>query len=180
MLKAKKVMILARKTFVDNSDKAIDLISDAMMSGTEDAIRKVETEYKSNIRVKSGRTRSSISTQVDKSSSEINAHVGGDDPNLIWEEYGTGEYAVNRNGRSGWWVYVKDGSRPTSLSSSSSSKTYTREEAARIMMMLREKGLDAWMTKGKKANPALKNAYNKYGKDVKVDLSNSLRNHLGG
>lgn len=36
------------------------------------------------------------------------AKVGTPYESGLWEEFGTGEYAVNGDGRKGWWVY-KDG-----------------------------------------------------------------------
>ena len=33
------------------------------------------------------------------------ATVGSSDENAIWEEFGTGEYALQGNGRKGGWVY---------------------------------------------------------------------------
>ena len=40
---------------------------------------------------------------MDESKGE--AHVGSPLENAIWEEFGTGEYALNDNGRKGGWHY---------------------------------------------------------------------------
>lgn len=38
--------------------------------------------------------------------SEHTAYIGSNYENAIWEEFGTGEYALEGNGRKGGWKYV--------------------------------------------------------------------------
>ena len=48
---------------------------------------------------------------VDEGKDESTVAVGSDLENAIWEEFGTGEYALHGGGRKGGWVYKskKDG-----------------------------------------------------------------------
>ena len=81
--------------------------------------------------------------RVDESKKE--AVVGNPLEAALWTEFGTGEFALNGDGRKGYWVYVKDGS---SGARSTNSKSYTLSEAKRIVAMMRADGLDAHYTKG--------------------------------
>ena len=90
--------------------------------------------------------------KVDEDDKE--AVVGNPLEASYWEELGTGEYALNKDGREGWWVYVEG------QDSKGGGKTYSsKEEAEETVAYLREKGLDAHATKGTKANRPLFRAY---------------------
>ena len=73
-------------------------------------------------------------------------------------EYGTGMYAENGNGRQGYWVYVKDSKGGISQSSKNGGKTYTLEEAKKVMAMLCADGLDAHISCGVHPRPFLRPA----------------------
>lgn len=137
--------------FVDNHIQVINAIADAVNAFLEEAAGELESEAARNTRVDSGDTKSKWDHRVTESQHE--AIVGNPLENAIWEEFGTGEYALNHDGRKGYWVYVKG-----STSKSKSSKTYTLEEAKRICASLRKKGLDAYYTKGKRPSRAFHKA----------------------
>lgn len=81
-------------------------------------------------------------------------YVGTNQDYAIYNELGTGKFAEGGKGRKGWWVFVVgSGSKKTGKG-----KTYSREEAARVVAMLRSKGLDAHMTEGMKPLHFLKKA----------------------
>lgn len=56
-----------------------------------------------NSRVDTGQTKDSYKYVIDKD--EKQAIVGSNLENTIWEEFGTGEYALEGNGRKGGWTY---------------------------------------------------------------------------
>mgnify|MGYP007128414196 FL=1 len=62
-------------------------------------------------RVDTGQTKGSYKYMVDEGKDESTVAVGSDLENAIWEEFGTGEYALHGDGRKGGWVYKskKDG-----------------------------------------------------------------------
>lgn len=84
---------------------AIDSKIDAVM---EECAGEMESAVKRNSRVDTGKTKSSFRHKVTGSfmSGKIEAHIGSNDENAIWEELGTGEYALQGNGRKGGWFYV--------------------------------------------------------------------------
>ena len=91
---------------------------------------------------------------VDESKKE--ATVGHPMQLAIWMEMGTGEYALNKDGRKGYWVYVKGND---SVQESNPGKSRTLEEAKQAVAILREKGLDAHYTKGQRPRRMLHNAF---------------------
>lgn len=107
--------------------------------------------------------------RVDKSKYE--AIIGNPLENALWVEYGTGEYALNGDGRKGYWVFVKD----SDGKSSKSTKQYTLQEAKRTVAFMRSKGLDAMYTKGTPPKRPLHHAF----KTNEEPLKDRLRNQLG-
>ena len=89
--------------FEDNSIKVKAAINDSIIAALYEAAGAVEAAAKRNSRVDTGQLRGSWSYAVDESKAE--ATIGSPLENAIWEEFGTGEYAVNGDGRKGGWVY---------------------------------------------------------------------------
>lgn len=89
-------------------------------------------------------------------------------------EYGTGMYA-EKGGRQGWWVYVKDSKGGISTSSKGGGKTYTFDEAKKIMAMLRADGLDAHMTCGMRPQPFLRPALHENRENILRILKGGLK-----
>lgn len=88
--------------FEDNSIKVKAAISDACTQWLEEAAAELEAQTKRNqTRVQTGATKGGWTHRV---LSEKEAVVGNPLENAIWEEYGTGEYAL-KGGRKGGWVY---------------------------------------------------------------------------
>lgn len=137
----------------------------------EESAGELEAQTKMRSRVDTGQTKGSYSHVVDSSRKE--ARVGSNLANAIWEEYGTGEYALNGKGRKGWWVYVK-GSDGTHASGTR--KYYAREQAIRIAAMMREDGLDAYATCGKRPNRPIFRAFSENEKKIVDRLHSLLRN----
>lgn len=63
-----------------------------------------------NSRVKTGQTKGSWDYQIDESA--LTVTIGSTVENAIWEEFGTGEYALNGDGRKGGWYYVDELGNP--------------------------------------------------------------------
>ena len=94
---------MARVEFKDFTIKVQGLIDDKINAVLEECAGEVESEVKRNSRVDTGKTKNSFRHQVD--SSKHTAYIGSSDQNAIWEEYGTGEFAIEGNGRQGGWTY---------------------------------------------------------------------------
>lgn len=78
---------------------------------------------------------------------KLEAQVGSPLEQSYWEELGTGEYALNGDGRKGWWVYVEGTTTPTR-----SFEVLTKEEAEQRCAWLRAQGLDAHISNGTRPN----------------------------
>lgn len=113
----------------------------------------VVAQVAKNTKAGTGQLKNSWKANINES--DIEAVIGSELENAIWEEFGTGEYALNRNGRKGYWVFVKG----NDTKKSTNHKSYTLEEAKKIVAILKRKGLDAYYTKGKRPKRAFYNAY---------------------
>ena len=81
-------------------------INNAALEWLEEAAGELESETKRNTTADTGQLKNSWTHKVDRGAGE--AFVGSPLENAIWEEYGTGEYAAEGNGRSSpWFVPVE-------------------------------------------------------------------------
>lgn len=97
---------MANVTFTDNSAKVKMELDEASIAYLYEAAGELEAQVKRNSRSKSGQLKGSWTYKVDEADGI--ATVGSPLENAIWEEYGTGEYAVNGDGRKGGWTYRDD------------------------------------------------------------------------
>ena len=89
--------------FEDYSIKVKTEIDDRIIAALEECAGEIESQTKSHTRVDTGKTKNSFQHKV--VDSELTAYIGSNYENAIWEEFGTGEYALEGNGRKGGWVY---------------------------------------------------------------------------
>lgn len=93
--------------FTDNSVKVIDKINREVINALEEAGGSLEGQVKRNTKVKTGKTKASWNHKVNDAKREV--YVGSNYENAIWEEFGTGIYAENGNGRKDVpWVYQSE------------------------------------------------------------------------
>lgn len=113
--------------------------------------------------------RNSWKYEVNENNQEVK--VGSTLEASYWEELGTGSYALNNDGRKGWWVYVKDNDTPKE-----NQKYYTEAEARDVAAYLRsEKGLDAYATNGTEANRPLFKAFTSLEPKIKKNAEERLK-----
>ena len=72
----------------------------------EEAGEVMEAQAKRNTKKKTSHTAQAWTHVVDMSEKSVT--IGNPLENAIWEEFGTGEYALNGNGRKGGWIYCVD------------------------------------------------------------------------
>ena len=106
---------------------------------------------------------------VDKSKYE--AIIGNPMENSLWIEFGTGEYAINGDGRQDYWIFIEDS---TGKSSNESRHYKTKEEAKSMVAYLRSKGIKAGYTKGQEAKRPLYHTCNNNEKELKELLKSRL------
>lgn len=94
--------------FIDNSAKFKAAMTDGVRAFLEEAGGEIQSQTQRNSRVDTGQTKGSYKYVVDEGSTESSVVIGSDLENAIYEEYGTGEYALHGDGRKGGWVYKSD------------------------------------------------------------------------
>ncbi len=92
--------------FKDNRIEVVAALDDAAIAFLYEAAGELQAAVKRNTAVKTGQLKNSWDYVVDESKKE--ATIGSPLQNAIWEEFGTGEYALNGDGRKGGWKYVDE------------------------------------------------------------------------
>jgi hypothetical protein len=155
------VLVSDHVSFEDYSVKVKDAIEDKAIAFLHEVGGELRSRTQRNIDKynKTSKTSDSYEYKVDEK--QLAVHIGSNYENAIWEEFGTGEFAEKHDGRKGWWVYVKGNS--SSTSSPKGGKSYNSpQQAKKAVAILRDKGLDAYMTKGKHARRHLRKAYESF------------------
>lgn len=89
--------------FHDNSLVVKKTLEDAIGKYLIEASGEIVAQTARNTRVKTGQLKNSWAAKIDESTNT--ATIGSPLENAIWEEFGTGEFAINNDGRKGGWVY---------------------------------------------------------------------------
>lgn len=89
--------------FTNNSAKVKGALNDAVVAYLYEAGGELEAQVKRNTKVGTGQLKNSWAYRVDESKGICT--VGSPLQNAIWEEFGTGEFALKGNGRKGGWFY---------------------------------------------------------------------------
>lgn len=89
--------------FEDNSIKVKEAMNEAVVKFLYEAAGEVESQTKRRTPVDTGELKGSWEHKVDEEKQE--ATIGSPLENAIWNEFGTGQYAVNGDGRKTPWVY---------------------------------------------------------------------------
>lgn len=93
--------------FEDNSMEVMAALDDAAIAFLHEAAGELKSQAQRNqTRVDTGQTKGAWDYKVDEGA--MAATIGNPLENAIWEEFGTGEYALNGDGRKGGWSY-RDG-----------------------------------------------------------------------
>lgn len=94
---------MADVEFVDNRLKVNRAIEDAIGAFLLEASGELVSQTARNTPVDTGQLKNSWKANIDESAGE--AVIGSALENAIWNEFGTGEYALNGDGRKGGWFY---------------------------------------------------------------------------
>lgn len=89
--------------FKDYSKNVKKAITDASKAWLYEASAEIVSQTKRNTAVDTGQLKGSWTAVVDEEKGE--ATMGSPLENAVWEEFGTGEYALKGNGRKGGWFY---------------------------------------------------------------------------
>lgn len=94
---------MAKVEFHDFSVECKDAIDDAIFQYLEESGATLQRQAANNTRVGTGETAGKWDYVVDEGAKTCT--IGNPLQNAIWEEFGTGEYALHGNGRRGGWFY---------------------------------------------------------------------------
>ena len=89
--------------FKDFTKIVLDNIHTTGEQFLEEVGGEVEAQTKQNTKVDTGKTKNSWEHRVDTDKMEV--QIGSRYKNALWEEFGTGIYALNGDGRKTKWVY---------------------------------------------------------------------------
>lgn len=92
--------------FQDNRIAVKKALESAGIAFLYEACGELQARTQRNSRVDTGQTKGSYEYVIDESKGE--GKIGSNLENAIWEEFGTGEYALHGDGRKGGWVYKDD------------------------------------------------------------------------
>lgn len=97
---------MAQLEFEDNRINCKEVFDELIIAFLYEAGGELASQAARNSRVKTGQTKGSWNYIVNDS--ELSVTVGSPLENAIWEEFGTGEYALNNDGRKGGWYYIDE------------------------------------------------------------------------
>lgn len=94
--------------FTDNTAQVEQALAEGVSGFLYEAGQLLQHRARDNVRVDTGQAKKNYSYQVETETHGGTVYVGKPLENAIWEEFGTGEYALNGDGRKGSWVYKSD------------------------------------------------------------------------
>lgn len=89
--------------FTDNSAHVKAVLNEAAIAYLYEAGESLSSQVADNSRVGSGQLKGSWNYKVDEGKGVCT--IGSPLQNAIWEEFGTGEFALHGDGRKGGWYY---------------------------------------------------------------------------
>jgi hypothetical protein len=94
--------------FEDNRIKVSEKLNDKAVKFLIEAKNSLVSQTQRNTPVDTGDLKRSFGEDSYIDEKELTAYIGSRLEYAIWVEMGTGEYAVEGNGRKGGWVYTDD------------------------------------------------------------------------
>jgi hypothetical protein len=94
---------MSKIKFESYLDEVTAAIEQEAIAWLHESAGELEAQVKRNTAVDTGQLKGSWSYEVD--TDKLEAHVGSPLENAIWEEFGTGEFALEGNGRKTPWKY---------------------------------------------------------------------------
>ena len=150
--------------FEDNSVKILRALDEVGQQWLEDATRILHRQVVQNSRVDTGQTKSSWKKVIEGDK----GIVGSTSENAVWEEFGTGHYAVNGDGKKGAW-YV-----PVEKVLGKKKPTFN----GKVVIVYGKNNQAYYKTNGKKPNRALQNAKNSTEKKIQKRLEQLIKENL--
>jgi hypothetical protein len=155
----------AEVKFVDNRIQVKNAMRDKSLAVLEEVTGEIESQTKRNTRVDSSKVKNSWKHTVRAVGDDYIGTVGSPEENAIWEEFGTGEHALNKDGRKGAW-YV-----PVEGYTGKKKPTYN----GKVVIVYGKNKQKFYKTNGKKPSRALHNAWASLKNKVIKHIQNSFK-----
>ena len=143
-----------------------------IVSAMQDACDLVEGAAIDKAPKDTGALKQNIKNRIEVIGNEVDGIVFTPLEYAPYIEYGTGIYAENGNGTSGYWVYVGD--KDYDPNRKKSGKRYTLQEAKQIVAIMRSKGLKAYYTNGMHPQPFMRPALKENEQNIKKKLKEGI------
>lgn len=156
--------------FKDFSIAVTTALQNAVTGCLHEAASEIASQAAKNTNVHTGQTKGSWNYVIDTEKGE--AKIGSPLENAVWEEYGTGEYALNGDGRTGgWWVKVGMGANemPPDVAAAYKWEAVRKDKDGNITFVF---------TRGKKPSRALQRAFDTKKKTVESIFESGLKEEL--
>ena len=143
---------MADVRFENFSIQVMNALDDAAIQFLEEAASEIQSQAQRNTnvgRVNGGKTKGDWEHIIDESRHE--ATIGNNNENAVWEEFGTGEYALDGKGiKGGWYIPIGNGRGKISQAV---------VDAYNMKVVYGKDGVKFAYTKGKKPKRMLHNAF---------------------
>lgn len=152
--------------FEDYRVKVKEAMNDAAIAFLHEASGELVSQTARNTAVDKSQLKGSWDYRVDES--KLESKIGSPLENAIWEEFGTGEYALEKNGRKTPW-YV-----PVEGYTGKKQPTYN----GKVVIVYGKNGTAFYKTNGKKPKRMLFNAFETQKKNIEKMAEEQLKNNL--
>ena len=162
---------MADVRFENFSVQVMDALNEAALQFLEEAASELESQAKRRTvvgRVNGSKTKGAWKHVVDESKNE--AIVGNTEENALWEEFGTGEHALNKDGRKGGW-YIPIGNGEGQISQAV-------VDAYHMKVVYGKDGKKFAFTEGKKPKRMLHNAFEENKAKIKRRAEQIFRERM--
>ena len=152
--------------FEDLSDEVLAQFKQAAIAGLTEAAGEIQAQIVRNTRTDTGQLRASWKYTVDNSKME--AQIGSPLENALWEEFGTGEYALEGKGRkTPWYIPVDDykGHKKPTFN-------------GKVVIVYGKNGKTFYKTNGKQPQRMLHNAFNKKKSKVESIITKKFKEKM--
>lgn len=155
--------------FEDATEKVKEKLYGVMVGWMYETMGELQSQTIKNSRTGDGQTKGSYQYRVIEKDDRVEGYLGSNLENAIWEEFGTGEYALNGKGRKSPWYIPVDGYKGKKRPSYN----------GKVVIVYGKDGKRFYKTNGKKPNRPMQKAYNqkKAGKirGLAKEMSNTFR-----
>ncbi len=177
----------------DNSPAVKAALKKSMRKFLHEAGLEIKSETIDNSRTDTSYTKGSYEYRIEEDSTEQKVYIGSPEMNAVYEEFGTGEYALKGNGKKGgWWIPVGNGEGKIPLKSVKRYVSkYDRQWAAyryangevtkgKAIRQTQKRGaLVAVFTYGKTPNRPMQRAYDSKKELIKRRMHEIVKSELG-